>query len=204
MLYRGAQVLIMDEPTAVLAPQETEELFPTLRAMTDRGESIVFISHKLDEVVAIADRVTVLRRGKVTAEGIPAAGQTRRSLARLMVGRDLLETIEKPPIDAGSRRAASWTHVDAQNDRDLPALRDVSLEVRAGEIVAIAGVTGQRPGGARRGGDGSAAVHRHHHGQRDRRRQSVHRCAPSRVASRMCPRTGTGQAVRRTCRSPTT
>jgi simple sugar transport system ATP-binding protein len=141
MLYRGARVLIMDEPTAVLAPQETEELFRTLRAMTERGESIVFISHKLDEVVAIADRVTVLRRGKVTAEGIAAEGQTRRSLARLMVGRDLLETIEKPPVAPGPV-VLQLDQVSAHNDRDLPALRDVSLEVRAGEIVAIAGVTG--------------------------------------------------------------
>jgi simple sugar transport system ATP-binding protein len=141
MLYRGATVLIMDEPTAVLAPQETEELFRTLRAMAQRGESIVFISHKLDEVVAIADRVTVLRRGKVTADGIPAAGQTRRSLARLMVGRDLLETIEKAPVTPGPV-VLRVDHVSADNDRGLPALRDISLEVRAGEIVAIAGVTG--------------------------------------------------------------
>src|SRR4029079_18267320 len=116
-------------------------LFRTLRAMTERGESIVFISHKLDEVVAIAARVTVLRRGKVTAEGIAAEGQTRRSLARLMVGRDLLETIEKTPVVPGPV-VLQVDQVSADNDRDLPALRDVSLEVRAGEIVAIAGVTG--------------------------------------------------------------
>ena len=73
MLYRGARILILDEPTAVLAPQEAEELFRTLRAMTGRGASIVFISHKLDEVLAIADRITVLRRGKVTAAGRPGS-----------------------------------------------------------------------------------------------------------------------------------
>jgi simple sugar transport system ATP-binding protein len=73
MLYRGVRILIMDEPTAVLAPQEVDELFKTLRAMTQRGESIVFISHKLDEVLAIADRITVMRRGKVTAAGLTGA-----------------------------------------------------------------------------------------------------------------------------------
>jgi len=141
MLYRGARVLIMDEPTAVLAPQETEELFRTLRQMASRGESIVFISHKLDEVVAIADRVTVLRRGRVTAAGIPAAGQTRASLARLMVGRELLEVIDKAPVDRGPV-VLHLEGVNARNDRDLPALRDVTLDIHAGEIVAIAGVAG--------------------------------------------------------------
>jgi simple sugar transport system ATP-binding protein len=141
MLYRGARILVMDEPTAVLAPQEAEELFATLRTMTAGGGSIVFISHKLDEVLSIADRVTVLRRGKVTASGIPAQGQTRRSLARLMVGRDILEAIDKAPMRPGPviLRLAS---VSARNDRDLPALRDVSLEVRSGEIMGIAGVAG--------------------------------------------------------------
>ena len=82
MLYRGARILIMDEPTAVLAPQEVEELFRTLRAMTDGRPSVVFISHKLDEVLAIADRITVMRRGKVTAAGMPAAGATKAELAQ--------------------------------------------------------------------------------------------------------------------------
>ena len=101
MLYRGARVLIMDEPTAVLAPQEVEELFRTLRTMTASGESIVFISHKLDEVLAIADRITVLRRGKVTAAGMPAAGATKAELARLMVGREVLESLQRTPFQPG-------------------------------------------------------------------------------------------------------
>src|SRR5215218_217097 len=84
MLYRGARILIMDEPTAVLAPQEIEELFATLRSMTAAGRSVVFISHKLGEVLAIADRITVMRRGVVTAAGIAAAGATKADLARLM------------------------------------------------------------------------------------------------------------------------
>ena len=141
MLYRGVRILIMDEPTAVLAPQEVDELFRTLRAMTERGESIVFISHKLDEVLAIADRITVLRRGKVTAAGIPAAGRTKVELARLMVGREMLESIKKEEREPGPV-VLSVQGVSAINDRGLPALRDVSLEVRSGEIVGLAAVAG--------------------------------------------------------------
>jgi len=141
MLYRGAKILIMDEPTAVLAPQETEELFRTLRGMTARGESIVFISHKLDEVLAIADRITVLRRGRVTAAGTPAAGKTKPDLARLMVGREILEFIEKVPATPGPV-VLELEGVRAENDKGLPALRDVALQVRAGEIVGLAGVAG--------------------------------------------------------------
>ena len=142
MLYRGARILIMDEPTAVLAPQEADELFATLRSMTAEGRSVVFISHKLGEVLAIADRVTVMRRGKVTAAGLPTAGATKADLARLMVGRSVLE-IARP--DAVRRRArSSWRCAASRptNDRGLPALRDVSLDVRAGEIVGIAAVAG--------------------------------------------------------------
>ncbi len=141
MLYRGARVLVMDEPTAVLAPQETQELFRTLRAMTLSGGSIVFISHKLDEVLAIADRITVLRRGTVTAAGIPAAGRTRPELARLMVGREVLETIDKPPMTPGPV-VLDVQGVSARNDRDLAALHDLTLEIRAGEVLGIAGVAG--------------------------------------------------------------
>jgi ABC-type uncharacterized transport system ATPase subunit len=141
MLYRGARVLIMDEPTAVLAPQEAEELFRTLRDMTLRGESVVFISHKLDEVLAIADRITILRKGRVTASGIAAAGRTKPELARLMVGRDVLESIERTPAMPGPV-VLSLSAVSAVDERGLPALRDVDLEVRAGEIVGLAGVAG--------------------------------------------------------------
>src|SRR3954451_13816260 len=90
LLYRGARILILDEPTAVLAPHEAEDLFATLRSMTAEGRSVVFISHKLAEVLAIADRVTVMRRGKVTASGLPTPGATKADLARLMVGRSVL------------------------------------------------------------------------------------------------------------------
>jgi ABC-type uncharacterized transport system ATPase subunit len=141
MLYRGARILIMDEPTAVLAPQEIEELFRTLRAMAKAGRSVVFISHKLTEVLAIADRITVMRRGVVTSAGLTAAGATRHELARLMVGRDLLELYERAPLDPGPV-VLSTGDVEADNDRGLPALRGVSLEVRAREIVGIAAVAG--------------------------------------------------------------
>ena len=141
MLFRGAKVLIMDEPTAVLTPQEVEALFHTLRDMTKRGHTIVFISHKLDEVLAIADRVTVLRRGKVTAAGVPAKGATKAQLAKLMVGRDILFLLEKKKAQPGEA-VLTVERLCADNDRGLPALREVSLQVRAGEILGIAGVAG--------------------------------------------------------------
>jgi ABC-type uncharacterized transport system ATPase subunit len=141
MLYRGARILIMDEPTAVLAPQEADDLFATLRSMTAEGRSVVFISHKLGEVLAIADRVTVMRRGKVTAAGLPTAGATKADLARLMVGRSVLESLDRPPFSPGEV-VLSVRGVSATNDRGLTALRAVSLDVRAGEIVGIAAVAG--------------------------------------------------------------
>src|SRR6185436_2252248 len=141
MLYRGVEVLIMDEPTAVLAPQEIEELFKTLRAMEGEGKSIVFISHKLNEVLKIADRVTVLRKGKVTAAGLPASAVTREELARLMVGREVLFRLDKKPQPPGEV-VLELDGVCANNDKGRPALRKVSLSVRAGEIVGVAGVAG--------------------------------------------------------------
>lgn len=141
MLYRGAQVLIMDEPTAVLAPQETEVLFNTLRAMVKEGKSIIFISHKLQEVTAIADRVTVLRKGRITAAGLPTRGSTRQELARLMVGRDVVFQMEKKQQKAGSV-VLKIESACAENDKGLPALREISFEIRQGEIYGLAGVAG--------------------------------------------------------------
>ena len=141
MLYRGVQVLIMDEPTAVLAPQEIEDLFKTLRSMTAQGKSIIFISHKLNEVAAIADRITVLRRGKVTAKGLSAEGVTTQELANLMVGREVVFRIEKNPSKPGDI-VLDVQDIYAENDKGLPALRGLSLNVRAGEIVGVAGVAG--------------------------------------------------------------
>jgi len=141
MLYRGAEVLILDEPTAVLAPQEIEGLFKTLRSMTAQGKSVIFISHKLQEVTTIADRITVLRRGKVTAAGLPAGSVTLAELARLMVGREVIFRLEKKPVQPG-KVVLEVRDVHAENDKGLPALRGVSLTVRAGEIVGLAGVAG--------------------------------------------------------------
>jgi simple sugar transport system ATP-binding protein len=141
MLYRGAQVLIMDEPTAVLAPQEIEGLFRTLRSMTAEGKSIIFISHKLQEVTAIADRVTVLQRGVVTAGGVLSAGISRQELARLMVGRDVEFQIKKVAGKPGPV-VLDVRNVYSQNDKGLSALREFSLTVRSGEIVGLAGVAG--------------------------------------------------------------
>jgi simple sugar transport system ATP-binding protein len=141
MLYRGAQVLIMDEPTAVLAPQEIDGLFQTLRSMVHAGKSIIFISHKLQEVMAISDRVTVLSKGKVTAASVETKGITRQELARLMVGREVIFRIEKQTKEPGDV-VLDVQDVHAENDKGLPALRGVSLQVRAGEILGLAGVAG--------------------------------------------------------------
>jgi simple sugar transport system ATP-binding protein len=140
-LYRGANILIMDEPTAVLAPQEIDDLMATMRAMTKQGKAIVFISHKLHEVTAVADRITVLRRGQVTAEGISAQGVTREKLAQLMVGRRVLFLVDKKPQEPGEVVLAI-KNVTAENNKGVPALRTVSLEVRSGEMLGIAGVAG--------------------------------------------------------------
>jgi len=141
MLFRGAKVLIMDEPTAVLTPQEVDSLFHTLRDMTRQGHTIVFISHKLDEVVAIADRVTVLRRGKVTAAGESAKGATKAQLAKLMVGREVLFRVVKKKAQPGDV-VLSANGLTTNNDRSLPALRNVSFQLHAGEILGVAGVAG--------------------------------------------------------------
>jgi general nucleoside transport system ATP-binding protein len=139
-LYRDARILVLDEPTAVLTAQETAELFEVLRALRADGVSIVFISHKLGEVLEISDRVTVLRRGK-KIDTVPTAGATEQSLARLMVGRDVLLRVEKPPVEAGGAML-EVEDLHVRDDRGLEAVRGVSLSVRGGEIVALAGVDG--------------------------------------------------------------
>ncbi|MEN3311480.1 MAG: ral nucleoside transport system ATP-binding protein [Actinomycetota bacterium] len=139
-LYRDADILILDEPTAVLTPQEATELFAILEGLVDEGMSIIFISHKLNEVLEIADRITVLRRGK-RIDTIPREGATEASLARAMVGREVLLRVDKKPPSPG----ATLMHVEdlrVFDDRGLEAVRGVSFDVRAGEIVGIAGVDG--------------------------------------------------------------
>jgi ABC-type uncharacterized transport system ATPase subunit len=139
-LYRRADILILDEPTAVLTPQEAIELFGILDKLKKDGMSIIFISHKLNESLDIADRITVLRRGK-TVETLPADGATEEGLARLMVGREVLLQVEKKPATPGEP-LLQVEDIHVVDERDIEQVRGVSLEVRAGEIVGIAGVDG--------------------------------------------------------------
>lgn len=141
VLYRDARIIILDEPTSVLAPNEVEAFLEGLRRLRAAGKTIIFISHKLDEVAAVADRVTVLRRGAVSAD-LPVEGATPREMARMMVGRDVvLTTLEKAPLksDAILVRARDLT---ARDSRGNQALKGVSFSLRAGEILGVAGVDG--------------------------------------------------------------
>jgi simple sugar transport system ATP-binding protein len=140
-LYRGANILILDEPTAVLAPQEIDELMATMRSLCDQGKSIIFISHKLHEIEQVADRVTVLRKGVATAEGVPIGNMTKRDLAQMMVGRDVVFKVHKTAHEPGPV-VLSVKDVHAENNKGVPALRGVSLDVRSGEIIGVAGVAG--------------------------------------------------------------
>ncbi|HVD42136.1 MAG TPA: ABC transporter ATP-binding protein [Gaiellaceae bacterium] len=139
-LYRNADILILDEPTAVLTPQEAAELFAILRTLTREGISVIFITHKLNEVLEIADRITVLRRGK-RVETIPRAGATEEGLARSMVGREVLLRVEKKPATPGEP-LLEVEDLLVRDDRGLEAVRGITFDVRAGEIVGIAGVDG--------------------------------------------------------------
>jgi ABC-type uncharacterized transport system ATPase subunit len=178
-LYREARILILDEPTAVLTPQEAQALFRTLRAMAAEGRTVIFISHKLHEVKAVADRVTVLRGGRNVAT-VSAGDATPQSLASLMVGHQIETGRRRDGAKAPGEVVLELDHVSATGDRGTLAVDDVSLTVRAGEILAIAGVAGNgqrelaetisgmraqisgaiRIGGrALRGGDPRAAIH---------------------------------------------
>jgi general nucleoside transport system ATP-binding protein len=137
-LYRGAEILILDEPTAVLTPSETRELFRNLRRLRDDGKTVVFISHKLDEVLSIADRITVLRRGRVVGETNPAE-TSKDALAEMMVGRPVLFRLKKPTVDLGAPILRVAGLVGGR-------VRGIDLEVRAGEILGVAGVEGNGQG----------------------------------------------------------
>ena len=139
-LYRRADILILDEPTAVLTPQEATELFGILKGLQREGMSIIFISHKLNEVLEIADRITVLRRGR-KIDTVPRAGATEEGLARMMVGREVLLRVDKPPATPGEV-VLELEDVHVRDDRGIEKVRGVSLQVRTGEIVGIAGVDG--------------------------------------------------------------
>ena len=148
VLYRGARILLLDEPTAVLAPGEVEELFVALRRMAAGGRSIVLISHKLDEVLAIAGRCTVLHRGRCTASGEPTAGTRAADVARWMMGGEGDVPLATAPDRPARRKPSAGTaalelvDVEARRDDGTPALRGVSLRVDAGEVVGVAGVSG--------------------------------------------------------------
>jgi simple sugar transport system ATP-binding protein len=139
-LYRDARLLILDEPTAVLTPLEVDQLFDTLRHMAADGRGLIFISHKLHEVLALSNRITVLRHGRVTGE-VPTSEATRHSLAEMMVGREVKLVPDKPPSTPGEV-ALEISQLSVYDDRGVHAVRDLDLSVRAGEVVGIAGVSG--------------------------------------------------------------
>lgn len=139
-LYRGADILILDEPTAVLTPQEIEELGVILKNLVKEGKSIILITHKLKEVMAMSDRVTIVRRGKVI-DTVYTKDTNIDELAEMMVGRKVNLVVEKKPANPG-KVVLKLENVSALDHRKLPAVKGVSLEVRAGEIIGIAGVDG--------------------------------------------------------------
>ena len=139
-LFHGGALIILDEPTAVLTPQEVDELFRTLKKMRDQGHALIFITHKLYEVQELSDRITVMRDGRVV-DTIPNDGVEQGVLARMMVGRDVQFQPDRMLMQAGAEQL-QIRNLRAQNDRDLPALQGINLSVRAGEILGIAGVSG--------------------------------------------------------------
>lgn len=139
-LYRGAQILILDEPTAVLTPQETQELFQAVRELVKEGKTVIFITHKLREVKEISDRVTVMRAGRVIGT-VPTSESTRESLARMMVGREVFLNIDRPPVKRGDV-AMKVTDLSYVSETGRPMLRDVSFNLYYGEILGVAGVEG--------------------------------------------------------------
>lgn len=140
LLHRGADILILDEPTAVLTPQEADDLGHTLDQMADEGKAIIFITHKLNEVMSFSDRVTVLRGGKNVAT-VDTSETSRNELARRMVGREVLFRVDKESREPGEA-VLEVDRIEALNNKGLPALRGISFQVRRGEILGIAGVAG--------------------------------------------------------------
>ncbi|AEF25233.1 ABC transporter permease protein [Streptococcus parauberis KCTC 11537] len=139
-LYRGADILIFDEPTAVLTPSEIKELMSIMKNLVKEGKSIVLITHKLDEIRAVADKVTVIRRGK-SIETVPVAGVSSKELAEMMVGRSVSFITEKDPSQPKDV-ILSIKDLVVDENRGVPAVKSLSLDVRAGEIVGIAGIAG--------------------------------------------------------------
>ena len=139
-LYRGADILIFDEPTAVLTPAEIEELMTIMKNLANEGKSIILITHKLDEIRAVSDRVTVIRRGK-SIETVEIGGATNQDLAEMMVGRSVSFKTEKGPSEP-KELVLSIENLVVNENRGVPAVKNLSLELRAGEIVGIAGIDG--------------------------------------------------------------
>ena len=144
-LYRGAALLVLDEPTAVLTPQEVDDIFIILKQMAADGHALIFISHKLNEIMALTDRVSVLRDGKMIGT-VKTADVNKAQLASMMVGREVLMERHRPPSELGDVRL-KLESVSAANADGVPVLKNISFEVRSGEIVGVAGVSGngQRP-----------------------------------------------------------
>ncbi len=140
ILYRQADILILDEPTAVLTPQEVEDLFKVIHSLVDQGKSIIFISHKLNEVLEVANHITVLRLGRVVGTTTPEQA-TPESLASMMVGRSVLLTVEKTPAKPGEV-VLEVKDLSVLDDRKLEAVKGIEFQVRAGEVLGIAGVQG--------------------------------------------------------------
>jgi ABC-type uncharacterized transport system ATPase subunit len=139
-LYRGAEILILDEPTAVLTPQEVEELFKVMKSLREEGKTIIFITHKLKEPMATCDRITVLRKGQLVGT-VHTEKTDIANLARMMVGREVCLVVEKPPHPT-KEAVMRVQNLEAYNDRGVKALQGITLELRKGEILGIAGVEG--------------------------------------------------------------
>ncbi len=141
VLYRDADIVILDEPTSVLAPNEIANFLDGLKRLRDNGKTVIFITHKLEEVTAVADRITIMQHGTVTAEKAVSETNTKE-MARLMIGRDMVfEDLEKPKMEPGPV-AVSVRDLRAQDDRDIEALKGVSFDLQSGEILGVAGVDG--------------------------------------------------------------
>jgi len=175
-LYRGAEILILDEPTSVLTPLEAKDLFKTLRSLAKEGATIIFISHKLDEIMEISDRVTVLRDGKVIATKKTSA-TSKAELARLMVGREVIFRLKSPKVKPG-KVVLEVKKLSALSDKKLPALKEISFSIREGEILGIAGVAGN---GQRELAEVIAGTRRATGGKIIIKRRDMTNCSPTEI-----------------------
>ncbi|OQA92066.1 MAG: Xylose import ATP-binding protein XylG [Elusimicrobia bacterium ADurb.Bin231] len=140
VLYRGAEILILDEPTAVLTPQEVKEFFGVIKNLVSQGKTVIIITHKLDEVMDISDRITVMKQGR-TINTLDTAKTSPREIARIMVGRDVLLKVDKKPMETGNT-ILSVENLSVMKNASVHALKEISFQIKAGEILGIAGVEG--------------------------------------------------------------